>query len=646
MKNFTILIPVPAEAGEGESACEWNGYNMMIKKEKAKKIAYILFLIILAVYPLRHIWLGVEVTDGGYSAGNYRFMGDMNPMWLFATYLANVTGHFLTKLPGGDMLIGLRCYTALFISMTAVFLYLFFTKAVRMEKETAFFGGLLAISLCWCPTTILYNYMTYFFFDTAIVVLYLGLVREKRALLFCAGVLLGMNVLVRFPNLTEAALILSLWYYGWLQRKRIKDIVQETGICLIGYLTGVGLILADIAARYGIEEYITGITRLMRMPAEAADYSALSMVLTVLLDYKFSSKWLIHMVLLTAAGCLVSGVYHFFGNSFTRARQSAEKDAGCALIGRGISLAGRAVFLLSILVLFRWWYGLGVFNIKYYTYESMFQWVAVFLILVILAGMYVLFSKKFVRNEKLLASMTLILIAVTPLGSNNHLYPNMNNMFLVFPFGLSLFWRFLRKLRQSGGIIVGKSGTELSLFPVRAMLGAFLAVMSLQCLLFGAVFTFRDGMSGQKRDTKIEKNDILRGMVTNAPLAEAIEGLTTYVEETGVSDRSVILYGQIPALSYMLDMPPALSTSWPDLASYNYEVMAEDMEELRNMPADQQRPIIIVGAGPEQWIRGAEMTEAELAYYMLNEKWEMIYDYMVEQGYEKTYGNGMFTVYE
>ncbi len=619
---------------------------MMIKKEKAKKIAYILFLIILAVYPLRHIWLGVEVTDGGYSAGNYRFMGDMNPMWLFATYLANVTGHFLTKLPGGDMLIGLRCYTALFISMTAVFLYLFFTKAVRMEKETAFFGGILAISLCWCPTTILYNYMTYFFFDTAIVVLYLGLVREKRVLLFCAGVLLGMNVLVRFPNLTEAALILSLWYYGWLQRKRIKDIVQETGICLIGYLTGVGPILADIAARYGIEEYITGITRLMRMPAEAADYSALSMVLTVLLDYKFSSKWLIHMVLLTAAGCLVSGMYHFFGNSFTRERQSAEKEVGCALIGRGISLAGRAVFLLGILILFRWWYGLGVFNIKYYTYESMFQWVAVFLILVILAGMYVLFSKKFVRNEKLLASMTLILIAVTPLGSNNHLYPNMNNMFLVFPFGLSLFWRFLRKLRQSGGIIVGKSGTELSLFPVRAMLGAFLAVMSLQCLLFGAVFTFRDGMSGQKRDTKIEKNDILRGMVTNAPLAEAIEGLTTYVEETGLSDRSVILYGQIPALSYMLDMPPALSTSWPDLASYNYEVMAEDMEKLRNMPADQQRPLIIVGAGPEQWIRGAEMTEAELAYYMLNEKWEMIYDYMVEQGYEKTYGNGMFTVYE
>ena len=189
---------------------------MNIDKQKVKKIIYVLFLILLAAYPLRHIWLGVEVTDGGYSAGNFRFLEHMNPMWLFSTYLANVTGHFLTELPGGDRLMGLNFYTALFISATAVILYLFFTRVVRMEKGTAFFGEILAVSLCWCPTTILYNYMTYFLFDAAIVSLYMGLVREKRVLMFGAGILLGMNVLVRFPNLTEAALIFSLWYYGWL----------------------------------------------------------------------------------------------------------------------------------------------------------------------------------------------------------------------------------------------------------------------------------------------------------------------------------------------------------------------------------------------------------------------------------------------
>lgn len=604
---------------------------MVTEKQKGTKIVYILFAVILAVYPLRHIWLGVELTDGAYSAGNYRFLSSMNPMWLFATYLANVTGYFFTKLPGGNMLMGLNFYTALFISATAVILYLFFTKTLRINPYLVFLGELLAISLCWCPTTILYNYMTYFFFNLAIVVLYLGLVKEKRALLFLAGVLLGMNVLVRFPNLAETALILSVWYYGFLQWKRLKDVVQETVVCLLGYLTGVGVILVNIAAQYGLQEYASGIVRLLQMPAEAVDYSAYSMVLTVLLDYKFSAKWLVHMVVLVLIGCLISAIFY----AVLKGRA-----------GKGISLLGKAFFAGGILVLFRWWYGLGVFNVKYYTYECMFQWVAVFLIIVIAAGAYVLFSNKCTRNEKLLSSMTLILIAVTPLGSNNHLYPNMNNMFLVFPFGFSLLWRFWKKLWESGAVILEEAESKVSLFPIRAMLTVFLGVMALQCLLFGAVFTFRDGMSGQKRDTKIEKNVILKGMVTNKPLAEALEELSVYVETEGLSDRSVILYGQIPAISYMLNMPPAISTSWPDLRSYNYEVMAEDMEKLKNQPKEKKKPLIILGAGIDSWIQGKELTEAELAYLMINEKWEMIYRYMLEEGFEKTFENEMFVVYQ
>ena len=154
----------------GSDGLYGNGIDMINEKQKIRKIVYILFLAVLVLYPLRHVWLGVEVTDGAYSAGNYRFLDHINPMWLFGTYLANVTGHFLTGLPGGDTLIGLNCYTALFISVTAAALYLFLTKAVRMESALVFFGELLAVSLCWCPTTILCNYMTYFFFNLGLVV--------------------------------------------------------------------------------------------------------------------------------------------------------------------------------------------------------------------------------------------------------------------------------------------------------------------------------------------------------------------------------------------------------------------------------------------------------------------------------------------
>ena len=97
----------------------------------------------------------MEVTDGGYSAGNYRFMGDMNPMWLFATYLANVTGHFLTKLPGGDMLIGLRCYTKLPVlskkgymqfSLPSLFLSSYYIRSIGfyLQDRTLQFRGVPA----------------------------------------------------------------------------------------------------------------------------------------------------------------------------------------------------------------------------------------------------------------------------------------------------------------------------------------------------------------------------------------------------------------------------------------------------------------------------------------------------------------------
>ena len=56
---------------------------MIGKEQKTKKFISVFFPVGLALYPLRHIWLGVEVTDSAYSAGNYRFLESMNPMWLF-----------------------------------------------------------------------------------------------------------------------------------------------------------------------------------------------------------------------------------------------------------------------------------------------------------------------------------------------------------------------------------------------------------------------------------------------------------------------------------------------------------------------------------------------------------------------------------
>lgn len=605
--NWALAILVVMLAGITIDALRSRLFEWIPKICRKGKILLWLFPIILGLYPLRHIWLGVELTDSAYSAGNYRFAEQINEMWLFATYLANEVGQLLCRLPGGNTFMGLNGYCAAIISMIAIGMYFFFVKVIKMPPTLAAFGELLAISLCWCPTTILYNYLTYFFFCGGFLCLYVGLIKERKVMLFMAGMLLGINVLVRFPNLAEAALILAVWYYGYIMKKRVKDVCKETGICVLGYAVGIGLVLAIISAKYGLTAYLNGITSLLNMPSDASDYSLYSMIITVLLDYKTSSRWLICMVLLVLVGSLLS------------------------IYIRGF--IGKLLFTLSIAALFRWWYSLGVFNMKYYTYECMFQWVAVFLILTILLGMYGVCSKKTNRNQKLLSLMVLIFIGVTPLGSNNHLYPNMNNMFPVFGYTFYMLWEGAKLFAKEKQVEI--RGRSISLFPIKAMLCAFLGVMCLQCILFGVVFTFRDGMSGQKRDTKIEKNAILKGMVTNSELAHSIEELTLYVEEKGYQDRELILYGHIPATSYFLDMPAAISTTWPDLRSYGYEVMVEDFATLEKemQETKRQKPLVILSG---------ELDEKSLPE---EQKGMLIQEFLEQYEYKRDFSNARFIVY-
>ena len=70
-------------------------------KEKAKRLGTILFPVILFLYPLLKITQGIELTDTCYGLVNYRFFPHAGQEWTVATYLANVLGALLMRLPFG-----------------------------------------------------------------------------------------------------------------------------------------------------------------------------------------------------------------------------------------------------------------------------------------------------------------------------------------------------------------------------------------------------------------------------------------------------------------------------------------------------------------------------------------------------------------
>ena len=178
-------------------------------------IENVLFPILLVLYPLVGLNQGLNVADTTYSLANFQFFGQMKGTWMVATFLANVAGSLLMRLPFGGTLLGMYFYTSLVQSATAVMVYLALRK--KIPAPLLFVGEMLALGLCWCPSTVLYNYLTYFLMTAGMLLLYRGLTAVLgesfgRLYFVAAGLCLGANGAVRMPNVVQAAFILVVWY--------------------------------------------------------------------------------------------------------------------------------------------------------------------------------------------------------------------------------------------------------------------------------------------------------------------------------------------------------------------------------------------------------------------------------------------------
>lgn len=595
-------------------------------KEKSNRILRIcynyIFPLLLLLYPLRHIHLGLDLWDTGYSYANFRYMGldHMDPMWLFSTYLANGVGHILTLLPGGHTLLFLNLYTGLFVSITVLLTYFFCTRRVGMPAPLVFWGELVAASLCWCPTAVLYNYLTYLFLLLCLLLLYEGLTKDRSRFLILAGTVLGANVLVRFSNLPQMALIIAVWVYGIICRKKPLKVLKETGFCLLGYAAALGIGLGYITLRYGLGSYVEGISRLFAMTDTAADYKPISMLYGMFLGYRQNIYWFIRLLCFVLLGL---GICYVLPKKLKKV-----KTFICA------ALALSAV---------AWLYYRKFCSLRFDEYEAMLRPGILFLMLTLtVCGIKVL-QPSADKKEKLFSGMIFLVVLLTPIGSNNGLYPAINNLFLALPYVLYCFYRFCKKKDGEG---------RLSFLPFKAVWGGFLALLFFQSIGFGLGFVFVEAHGAANVDTKAENNDVLKGIYMSAERAEWLSGISAYVQEEGLAGREVILYGEIPSMSFYLGMPSAFNP-WCDLASYGESVMAQALKEVeQEIQAGEDAPVIILDRkftlykqGGETALEQAGYSESEINKVKWDTKQELLWKYMESWGYEEVYSDSKFVLY-
>lgn len=584
------------------------------------KIEKFLIPIILGLMPLVNFNQGVDYIDSMYSPGNFVFFKQMKGTWVVATFLANAIGHIFTKLPGGGTYVGIRIYTSLVISVIALVAY--FTLRKRMPWYIAAVGETIAICLCWCPTTILYNYLTYLFMTIGLILLYKGLTEEKRMFFILAGLSLGINLFVRFPNIVEVGFILAVWVYGVLKKKKFIEIFIETDWCILGYCLGVAVCMGIITLLYGSDAYANMITSLFGMTGDNTSYKPIQMVMAVLRELRIGLKW---PLIMTAPAVALTVAMRF--------AKGKRVD-----VLRWISLIAMpaAIFLCM---------KLGMFNRDYNSYQSIIGPTVTFVIVAMVISVIKIFSRNTDADTKLVYGLVLLVIAITPLGSNNALFPVYNNLFLICPVTLMAIWKAIQE---------HKAKTDA--FPTMVMISGMVLLLFIQSVCFGSTFSFRGYKHSEGANDFVEYNEVLYGCTTDTARAKNIEELTEYWDSH--KTKNVLLLGNIPGVSYFLKAPTAIPTSWPDLGSYSYDTYKKDMKELEARIAEkgEELPTIILSFGAnavitddkeaQEWFNeNKEDGEGYLDVMLSDPKYSDMRDFIKKYGYEMQLRNDKFVVY-
>jgi len=548
-------------------------------------IELVIYPIILLILPLINYDQGVDISDSTYSLGNYMFADRLEGMWVISTFLSNKIGSIILKLPGAHQLRFANIYTGLVLSAIVLIVYLVLKD--DLGARNVFIAEFAAVCFCWIPTGILYNYLSYLFMVAGALLLYKGIVKENKKLFFLAGLILGANVFVRIPNITQMALIVTLWVWGIIYKKRV---VKKTLVCIAGYALGLVICIAMIIATFGLGGLSDMISGLAGITSTDESYTPLAMITGTLKDYIRSFKWFIVILIVLAIGVMIFTLM----DKVLLSRYSGDKNPTYKTV---IFVSAGCFFMAVIAVMLRFFWGRGMFSFRYYEdYTSMYEWGMMALIASLIADVYVIIrtvkNKDENTDEKtlLLAMISLVIIMIAPLGSNNHTYQNLNNLFLVLPITVKICFECIRRFNAMR-LNNDKKGITIGL-PFSIMAYSLIVVVLIQSHGFHLNFVFRDGMRGEKRDCLIEGIESLKGMYTNKDNADRVKNICKAIED--IEPDELILYGNCPGLTYLTGIPSAMSSAWPDLDSNPVSMIENDLENIKGRLGGNYRVVAVI----------------------------------------------------
>jgi len=364
-------------------------------------------IAVTVLYLLLFVWQGLDFTDMGFWLTSYQqFYSQPATIWA-PCWLTAFIGHWVGFILGGSVLAYKLGYIFVIAASAVISFLLLGSQIGKTWGLAALILLVVVFSRGYLGNWIDYNQLTALFYLCSATFLFFGLSNQRKFLIICAGIVIGANVFIRLPNLTGIALIAAIWFYGLVCRWSSRYIFVCTFLFVAGVTLGVALIWALIEVHGHGEMYIRGIRAIINEAYAAnSPHPGGGLLKQLIHSHAIAFSEALFSII---SFLIFSYLIKFYNDKYRR------------------FFTGFTLIFGSIIL----------FYISYYRGQSVAIYPGIFY-LVLVGIIYSQLEQS--QNLSLLAFISIVILFVTPLGSNNGISNSIFGMWLALPLSLSWLW--------------------------------------------------------------------------------------------------------------------------------------------------------------------------------------------------------------
>jgi len=567
----------------------------VISSIKNKKINILLVSFII-LYPWYLAISGIDMTDTGYWLVNYQHFFS-SPTYVeraFPSWLSLFFGAVTNVILGGIGLFGFKIAYIITIYLSLWLVY----GVLRTYTTSTVLLFCLSIALVFINidrlSIINYNMLTTLFYLASAYFLYFALTKDKRNYFFIAGIILGLNIFIRFPNLLGITLVVVIFYYDFSVGNTKKDSLKRSAYVLLGYVFAIVSTLILMKTLGHFELYIERLSALLTSAKDPSYHHSGSFLLNSFIKNQFLA-YMFGFVFIT--GILFLGWLSRFWNY-------------SKVIMRSFTFLFSFIFIIFMMKIS------NIFNSPnyYFLHVGMIGITYLMLILIIF--------KNFRENPKfsLIALIALLIIELIPLGSDTHLRNALYGMYLVLP--IILIYIYSLSSIKIGSFFLYKKEIVFLKYLISMTLIFFSVILS--TMYFAA---YGDSRVKFKMIATVD-HPLLRYNLTtierSAVLVEVLEKIQVYEKDY----EYVLTYNFVPMIQYASKTRPYLGTATPF-----YYMPTSLKEKLKNAAEEKSLPLVVRAktyAGEKEWPQGSPNLPKQ---GRLRENRQIMQDFLDSTGY-------------